>query len=331
MLDIEYVKSAANQNIERVLDELGLEYRWENGWVVLPCPFHNGEDDNFKFRGSGFYCFSQCQEHYDVIDLVMKINHMYFGEALQWIGNLFGIEDDGNPHRIEKSVDNRAVINSLFKAKKRNEVVYIPIEQQILNTVEPFYHPWMAEAGFTEQTCQHFEVGYARYGTLDGRVCFLIRSPDGRIISISGRMPNYERYGCSKYYIVGHTQVKNTLFNLSSVLDDLWLYEYIIVVEGFKSVLWLYQNGYENAVAAIGASLSDEQRNLLLKTGLPIVVICDNDRVGECFGQAVYNKCYQFTEVTQIKLSEITQIEKASVDDLTDREFNILRRKLNEI
>lgn len=328
MLDIDFIKDAAYQNIEDILDNLDLEYRHENGWLTLQCMFHNGTDFNLKFRGDGFYCFSQCRRQYSIYDIVQKVNNFGFYDALSWLADFLGIEDD-KTEVIRIDTETKSYINALRKMSKikhKDRVVYEKVDQYILNTIDPFYHPWLEQCGLSQETCSHFNIGYSRSGVLDGRVCFPIKSPAGDTISISGRMPNYKEVNASRYYIIGHSHVSKTLYNLSEVLKVVAGFDRIYIVEGFKSVMRLYQEGYYNVVASMGASLSDDQRNLLLKTGLNISVICDADQVGEQFGQSVYNKCYQMADVKIIKLSEITTIKKASVDDLTNEQFRRLEK-----
>jgi DNA primase len=330
LLDLDKILETSYQNIEYVLERLDIEYRYENEWITMKCLFHDGDNFNLKFRDNSLYCFSQCRRQYSIIDVVAKSLVCSFYEAAKWLCDLFDIDanvDDDLP--TVESKENLNTLKTLSKLKRKNRNnEYQVVDQSVLNTIEDFYHPWLEQEGLTKEACSHFGIGYARAGVLEGRICFPITSPDGAIISVNGRMPDHDMVDVERYHIIGNTQVKQTLYNLSNIKNDLHLYDKIYVVEGLKSVVRMYQEGYENVVSAINASLSDKQRNLLIGTGLDIVVICDNDYPGENFGQAVYNKCHKMTNVEVIKLSEITDKEKASVDDLTDEEFNKLKEVL---
>lgn len=325
MLDSDYVNSIACQNMEDVLDNLGIEYRMENGWITTRCMFHNGEHFNLKFRGNSFYCFSQCRRQYNIFEITMKIRECSFVEAILWLSEILGI----NPDEIEKdnNGDNKHVkiVGKLVELKSKKKIEYKQVDEFTLSSIQDMIHPWMSKQGFSIKTCQHFGIGYGIHGVLNGRITFPIDAPNGQIISVSGRMPDYEKLEVPKYYIIGHSQVKNTLWNYSRIDKNP---SEVFVVEGFKSVMMLYQHGYKNSVAAIGASLSREQKNLLLKLACNITVICDNDQVGEQFGQAVYNQCHLFTNVRVIKLSYITDKPKASVDDLDFEEWKELNKEI---
>ena len=330
MLSASFVKSIANQNLEVILDKLGLEYKLDGGWITLRCMFHGGEKFNLKFRGESFYCFSECRRQYDIFEIVSFQLNINFRKSIEWVADVLEIEPD-KAQKTDDNVTSKTILSSFASIKKnRDNKRFMPLDESTLQTIKPAYPEWLNLQGFTKDTCDHFDICLGTYGALRDRVCFPIDSPDGTIISVSGRMPYYESLGVSRYHIVGHSMVKNTLYNISRISKELWNEDTIIVVEGFKSVMRLYQEGYKNSVATIGASLSEQQKNLLLKTGIPITVIADNDKVGECFAQSIYNKCNHFSHVNIINLSDITGKEKASVDDLNFDEFLSLEERLND-
>ena len=60
----------------------------------IPCPLHNGEDNNFEIKEKTFMCYSQCGGG-DVITFVQKLFNLSFTEALKKIDidfnlNLYG-------------------------------------------------------------------------------------------------------------------------------------------------------------------------------------------------------------------------------------------------
>lgn len=328
MIDANFVNSIASQNIELILKQLNIGYKVENGWICIKCIFHHGEKYNLKFRGKAFYCFSECRRQYSIFDIVMQVLDIDFVHAVKWIADLLGITSDAvNTFQRDNDIVDRKAVSKLSSIKKQR-IRYQPLSQDIINTVDfNYYHPWILEQ-FTKETCQYFNIGFGLYGALKSRIVFPIDSPDGQFISLSGRMPLYEITGVPKYYILGHSQVKNTLYNISRVKPNLDEYNNIIIVEGFKSVMALHQYGYDNALATIGASLSKEQKHLLLKMCKPITVICDNDRVGEKFGQSVQEKMNKFVDVQVINLSDYTDKEKASVDDLTEEQWQLVEQNM---
>lgn len=309
MIDVQKVNNACDENIEYILTTLGIDYRYESGWISIQCPFHQGDDYNCKYRDKSWYCFSQCQRAYSTIDIVMKVLDLTFVQATEWLCNALSISDS----KVSKDKDVIGIRGRLSRLKSmklsRSAIEYKQVDQTILNSIERYNHPYLLKQGFKADTLEHFNIGFARYGDLINRVVFTIDAPNGTIISLSGRLPNASELGLPKYKIIEGSKKSTTLYNISRIdpSDD-----YVIVVEGFKSVMSLYEWGFKSVVATMGASLSVEQRNLLLGLGRKIIVIGDNDVAGSRLNQAVYNQCYKYANVTKVDLGEFTSIDKAS-------------------
>ena len=54
----------------------------------------------------------------------------------------------------------------------------------------------------------------------------------------------------------------------------------VILVEGFFSVFWLHQCGFENVVALMGSSMSGQQREFLCSRFAGVRVLMDGDDAG---------------------------------------------------
>lgn len=312
MVDVHKVIDACDENIEYILTTLGVDYRCEGGYICMQCCFHGGNDYNLRYRNGFWFCFSQCQRKYTTIDIVMKVLDLSFPQALEWLCNALNIDCSS----IDTSVDRKCARERLNRLKSmklhRSTIEYKQVDQTILNSIERYNHPYLLKQGFKESTLEHFDIGFARYGDLINRVVFPIDAPNGTIISLSGRLPNASELGLPKYKIIEGSKKSTTLYNISRIdpQDD-----YVIVVEGFKSVMSLYEWGFKSVVATMGSSLSVEQRNLLLGLGRKIIIIGDNDTAGKRLNQAVYNQCYKYASVTKVDLSEFTSVDKASPCD----------------
>lgn len=56
----------------------------------IPCPLHNGKDNNFEVKEKSFMCYSQCGGG-DVISFVQKLFNLSFPDALKKIDLDFGL------------------------------------------------------------------------------------------------------------------------------------------------------------------------------------------------------------------------------------------------
>ena len=330
MYDIETINNhLTNGAVEEILSTLNIEYRKENGWISVNCLWHENADGyNLKWRDGKWYCFSQCNRAYSMYDFIGKVLDFEFVESVKWVVNAIGLADDKLSLDSSKMA-NRAKLQrmkALVKNKRKQAVQYKQVDQLILNDIEDYHHPYIIKQGFKDGTLSHFNVGYARTGKFSGRVCFPIDAPDGTIISISGRSVSDDIE--PKYYILGDTDKTLTLYNISRVdKDD----DYIIVVEGMKSCMWFYENGFKSVVATLGSTISDEQIKLLLKLGRKVICVGDNDAAGQRLNQRIYNNLYKFLPVKKIDIGLFTDVEKASPCDLDFDEGDDLIEEIKEV
>lgn len=326
MIDKDALIKFAEPRIEEILDELNIEHKYDKGWWCINCPFHEGADGfNLKWRDGAWYCFSVCKRAYSMFDLIAKVLGIEFVESMQWLASFLGV--DSNDFALNEDLVRTKESLKTLKGltKKRKQITYNKVEQTILNDIEPYHHPYITKQGYTPDTLTHFNIGYARTGIFKDRICFPIDAPDGTIVSVSGRSVYDIK---PKYYILGSSDKATTLYNISRIgKSD----NYVIVVEGFKSCMFLHQWGYQSVVAVMGADISDEQTKLLLKLGRKVICIGDNDEAGQRLNQKIYNRLYKWLPVIKIDMGEFTNVEKASPCDLDFDDMAELDDKLQEV
>lgn len=332
MIDYDKIIELCDGRITEVLERLNVEYRTEQSWVCLRCPFHNGDKFNLKYRNGSFYCFSECRRIYNIIEVVAKIEDVEYDEAALWLARFVGLSEESiELKRDENLAESQKVINQ-YKLLKNRKSDIPPVSQECLNDIQfPYYDRYIAGWGISRNTAKIFNLGLGLNNSLSGRICFPIDAPDGQIVSVSGRLPNAEEVNMPKYYIIGDTNAKSTLYNISRAYDVAKNLGFIIIVEGMKSVLFMYENGHRNVVGAIGASLTDEQAKILLRLGCPIIVCGDNDLAGLRLEQSVYNKLSRYLNVHRLNIGMCTDKKKASVDDLDFDEYLEFEERLMEI
>lgn len=326
MIDFDLLIDECDTIIPSILDNIGVEYIRESGWICMRCCFHDGDNFNLKYRNKSFYCFSECRESYSIIDVVAKILDIKVYEASIWISETFNIScDKKESSEVDLSaIQSKKLLESYKKIKKKGNVEYKPVPQVVMNDIEPCYCKYIQDWGISRETAEEFGLGFARGGELDSRIIFPIDAPDGTIISLSGRLPNAEDIGLKRYHILNESDVDTTLYNISRAKEYAKELGYIFVVEGFKSVLSLYQWGYKNVVAVVGASLGAEQAKILLKLGVDVYVVGDNDKAGKQMMQSVYNRLYKYLDIKMINISDVSDKEKTSPDDLGKKKFEEL-------
>jgi hypothetical protein len=146
----------------------------------------------------------------------------------------------------------------------------------------------LVRAGFSKDTLQYFEVGFDRDSQ---RITFPLRDHDGRFIGVSGRtvVGDPERYKVyrSEFYCLAGSSYKVEKSKVLWGLDKFYharlnmpSSQPVVVCEGYKAAMWVYQAGYTDVVALQGTSLSAEQRFLLGHATSDVVLFLDNDKAG---------------------------------------------------
>jgi DNA primase len=134
-----------------------------------------------------------------------------------------------------------------------------------------FEHPYLKQRGFTPETISHFGLGYCSRGLMQGRIVIPLHDAQGRLIGYAGRLVEDTKVSGErpKYLFPGERERNGVVYEFKK---SLFVYnghgintpvKNLIVVEGFASVWWLWQHGYHNVVALMGASCSGEQADLI--------------------------------------------------------------------
>lgn len=327
MYDYEEIKEKSDKNIPLILDNLGVEYEKQSEWIATRCPFHKSEKLNLKYKNKSFYCFSECNCAYTILDYVAKVQEVSIRSSVEWLANLLDLKE-GFTYK-ENTLDTKQSLKTLLDYKKRlvvggtKEDKLEPVSQIILNDLIPYKGNYLR---ISKSVLEEFGISLAIGGELENRIVFPIDDINGQIVSLTGRLVNYEEIGLPKYHIIANSNSKKTLYNISRVSKSCKEFGCIIIVEGMKSVLKMFEWGYENGVATFGASLSKEQAMLLIKLGVPLYVIGDNDEAGKRLMQSVVNQCGRFLDVIKCDISKVTEEPKASVDDLLRTQFDKLSK-----
>jgi len=149
----------------------------------------------------------------------------------------------------------------------------------------------LVRAGFTREILDRMEVGFDSVRT---RVIYTVRSTDGKLHGVVGgavvpethtdyrllygEEPKYLAYGPNQGFPF-QVDPKWTLWNHRSVLamNDS---RPLVVVEGFKALMWVMMAGFEKVVALFGAAYESHQMRLIASLCWPVLLFLDNDGAG---------------------------------------------------
>lgn len=281
------------------------------------CPFHSEKTPSFQVNPDlgTWYCFGQCGEGGDVFKFVQKIENLTFLEALERLALRAGIMLQSRRERAETSgavAPERSERDVIY----RINALALRFYRDLLSR-SSLARDYLAARGLAHAVQEDFALGFAP-DTWDGLVNFLaaksIALPDaekaglvsksergtyfdkmrGRLIfpifdvqerpvAFGGRLLEEGRPGQPKYWNSPETPVfskSRTLYGLHRARKAIAASGQAIVVEGYTDVLAAHQAGFENVVATLGTSLTEEHVKILARLAPVVLLAFDADSAG---------------------------------------------------
>ena len=275
--------------------------------LVGLCPFHNERSPSFSVsRENGFfYCFG-CGAGGDAITFIRKIENLDYVDAVRLLAQRAGMTvPENNVNDGMGKLKGRICEANREAARFYHRQLYSPAGKQALD--------YLRGRGLTEKTIIHFGLGYSPrdrfeltnhlrskgfskdeiiqanlanqskkgnpFDRFSDRVMFPIIDLRGNVIGFGGRIMSDIK---PKYLNTSDTPVFNKSRNLFALqFAKNKAKGQLILVEGYMDVIALHQAGFENAVATLGTSLTQEQA-MIIKRYCDEVVICyDADEAGQ--------------------------------------------------
>ena len=270
------------------------------------CPFHGEKTASFSVAPDKgiYYCFG-CHKGGGVINFVMEIEGLSYPDAVRALAKRAGMqvpEDEQYQSRYRQ----QERLWALMKEAGRffNEQLYTPGGQQCLAYVQSrglsksvvtqfgigfapdSFHMLvdaMRKKGYTDDELRQADLVGEKNGRIydrfRNRLMFPIIDVRGNVIGFGGRVLDDSK---PKYLNSNETIIFNKRKNLFGMNFAKKTKEpYIILVEGNIDVVTLHQYGFDNAVASLGTSLTDEQVTLLSRYTEQVVLTYDGDEAGQ--------------------------------------------------
>jgi DNA primase len=266
------------------------------------CPFHNEKTPSFQVHlDKGFYYCFGCQATGDIFKFVMETQAMTFPDALRLLGERAGVEVTS--HAPKDARRDLVEVNQLALAYFRANLDHTARE-------------YLMGRGLTQASIDDFEIGRApsgwdgllthaltkgvreadlltlgliienergrRYDRFRDRIMFPIKDALGRVVGFSGRvlddsLPKYMNSPESSLF-----RKSELLYGLDRARTAIRREREVIVVEGYTDVIALHQAGLSNAVAALGATVTTEQADVLERLDARTVYLAfDADEAGQ--------------------------------------------------
>jgi DNA primase len=274
------------------------------------CPFHGEKTASFSVNPDKgiYYCFG-CHKGGGPINFQMEIEGLSYPDAVRALAKRAGMtvpEDEQYQSRYRAQERQWALHKEA--ARFFHSQLYAPVGAQalqyalgrgmsksILTTFGVGYAPdsWdsmvkaMKAKGYTEEELK--ESGLVTVSQKNGnifdrfrdRLMFPIIDVRGNVIGFGGRIikndPNAAKYLNSPETIIFNKRKNLFGLNLAKKTKE----NALILVEGNIDVVALHQYGFDNAVASLGTSLTEEQATLITRYAEQVILIYDGDKAGQ--------------------------------------------------
>ena len=274
------------------------------------CPFHGEKTASFSVSPDKgiYYCFG-CHKGGGAVNFMMEVEGLSYPDAVRALAKRAGMqvpEDEQYQSRYHQ----QERLWALHKEAARffHSQLYAPVGREaleyafgrgmskgILTTFGVGYAPnsWdslitaMKAKGYTEEELK--ESGLVSISQKNGnifdrfrdRLMFPIIDVRGNVIGFGGRVIKKDSED-AKYLNSPETLIFNKRKNLFGLnLAKKSKQGYLILVEGNIDVVALHQYGFDNAIASLGTSLTEEQAALMTRYTDQIVLIYDGDKAGQ--------------------------------------------------
>ncbi len=316
---INFKELRARLDFEKILKHYGVEVKRKGiqHHGFCPLPNHNGKKNSPSFSANLekgiFQCFG-CGAKGNALEFAAMMEKVNVEDGAAFRKVAIELQKRFCPE-IENAPKPKVAQTPPPKAeaiKERPTVVNAPLDFELKGLDAK--HPYLLNRRFTQETIDHFGLGFCSRGMLKDRVAIPLHDHDGKLVGYAGRVvddeaitednPRYrfpgERERDGKMFEFRKTLFLYNGFRFKTPLDDL------IVVEGFASVWWLFQNGLPHTVATMGADCSERQAALIVSLVKPmgrVWMMPDGNEAGERCALAIFRQVSSHRFVRWVKLA----------------------------
>ncbi len=270
------------------------------------CPFHGEKTASFSVAPDKgiYYCFG-CHKGGGVVNFMMEVEGLSYPDAVRSLAKRCGMEvpeDEQYQSRYRQQERLWALMKEaarFFNARLsepqgeacRRYMAKRGLSSSIVTRFGMGYAPnsWnaltdaMRKKGYTDQELRDADLVGEKNGRIydrfRDRLMFPIIDVRGNVIGFGGRVLGD---GTPKYLNTSETLIFNKRKNLFGLnFAKKTKYPYLILVEGNLDVVTLHQYGFDNAVASLGTSLTEEHATLLTRYTQQVVLTYDSDEAGQ--------------------------------------------------
>ena len=324
-----------------IADVLARYYRIDNlkqigQTLVGPCPVHNGNSArafHVDLDKNLWHCFTGCKKGGNQLDLVAAKDQVTVREAALRLKKFF-FDEDPTPAAPATAIPPqpnppaaRAVASANGGKREKPTNPPLDLELQLLPD-----HPHILEdRRLSLETAQHFGIGYCARGILAGCIGIPIHDEAGHLVAYAGRRLKFsDAEDMGKYRFPKGFHKDRVLYNLNRALAEAEGEYGLVIVEGFFTVMHLYELGVRSAVATMGSDLSEHQAMLAAKSR-HVTVLFDGDPAGQMGAVRAIERLEPLTTVHLVLLPHGLQPENCTPEMLRWQLASVVSQRLTSL
>ena len=270
------------------------------------CPFHGEKTASFSVAPDKgiYYCFG-CHKGGGAINFMMEVEGLSYPDAVRALAKRAGMEvpeDEQYQNRYREQERlwalmkeaGRFYYTQLYSDAGKECLAYTQKRGLSKNIITQFgigFAPnsWnalvdaMRKKGYTDKELLAADLAGEKngrvYDRFRNRLMFPIIDVRGNVVGFGGRVLDDSK---PKYLNSNETMIFNKRKNLFGLnLAKKSKQGYLILVEGNIDVVTMHQYGFDNAVASLGTSLTDEQATLITRYCDQVILLYDGDAPGQ--------------------------------------------------
>jgi DNA primase len=312
-------KLMTEDKIQMLLESLGAQgiSKDSNGFRSS-CPIHHSKGITafvLSPTKMAYTCYGECDDRKkdgDIINLVEHAQNLSYTNAVEFICDACEID-------INLLEDNGEFLLEELKIKIDHILTEISVDESIENNTEFYYgvNPLTQEVlqnflnkkdelgfidsqGFKDSTLELFESGY---DSKEKRWLLPQRSPEGELLGFDGRdVTNKAKEKWKKRAGL----LKNKLLGrLDIVGEEIQKENKLILCEGKKDQMAIYEAGLKHVTCVYGSTLSNEQKELIDSLiDDELILFVDGDKAGYKLAKSIVNLCYPEYKITAIEIED---------------------------
>lgn len=271
-------------NVSIIFSHYNMDIDFYGDIIRSACPIHNGSNMSaftFSLTEKMFYCHS-CGAYGDIVQFIQYMNDWNknedFPKAVNFILELLGLSSEGleikaREDKLEKDVKAwKKFIKKLSTRRKVDEYIYPNIERKSVIKFRAFDKVTLRK--YKLEHVQTFPI--TKKDGMQVEVKNKLAMPIlfyGKIVGVALRRANEADFP-KWLFQPTNLDKRNLIYNLQDKT-----YENITVCEGIFDV-WAFEEIGVEAGCVLGKNITDEQKALLQKHTLDVILAYDGDRAG---------------------------------------------------